>query len=123
MNYDLLKEMYEIIERRRVEQEEGSYTAFLFNEGLDKILKKLGEEATETIIAAKSLEAIRNAGNNNIEVEKAKEALEGEAGDVLYHLVVLLDYLGIEVGELEDLMRERMKVRRNLKDYSARRDL
>ena len=112
MNYDLLKELQEIVESRRAEHEEGSYTAYLFDQGLDKILKKLGEETTETIVAAKNLEAAKG----DAEKEGARTALEDEAGDMLFHLVVMLDILGIDVDEVEDLLRERMKKKGNLKE-------
>ena len=70
-----LDEVYDLIESRRRDRPEGSYTTYLFNEGLDKILKKLGEEASETIIAAKNDDQGR---------------LVSETADLLYHLIVLL---------------------------------
>ena len=56
---DLIKNEYDVILERKEEKAEGSYTAYLFEQGLDKILKKVGEECTETVIAAKN--------NNNTE--------------------------------------------------------
>jgi len=117
--YDVMKELYDVIERRRVEHEEGSYTAYLFDNGLDKALKKLGEETAETIIAAKNLET---CVKERLDCEEAKKELEGEAGDVLYHLVVMLDMLGVEVDEVEDLLRLRMNKTNNLKEYSQTKD-
>ena len=70
-----LSELYEIIRRRKAEPKEGSYTNYLFDKGLDKILKKVGEEATEVVIAAKN--------------EDPQELIY-ETADVLYHLLVLL---------------------------------
>ncbi|SNV55111.1 phosphoribosyl-ATP diphosphatase [Veillonella rodentium] len=70
-----LSELYDIIRRRKAAPKEGSYTNYLFDKGLDKILKKVGEEATEVVIAAK---------NEN------KQELIYETADVLYHLLVLL---------------------------------
>lgn len=70
-----LSELYEIIRRRKAESKEGSYTNYLFDKGLDKILKKVGEEATEVVIAAKN--------------EDPQELIY-ETADVLYHLLVLL---------------------------------
>ena len=55
----VLKDLYALIEQRKEERPEGSYTTYLFNSGLDKILKKVGEEATETIVAAKNSESER----------------------------------------------------------------
>ena len=109
MNNDLLTELQELVKSRRAEHEEGSYTAYLFDQGLDKILKKLGEECAETIIAAKNLNAEAES-----EAE-AREALIGEAADLIYHLVVMLDELNVNVGEVEDLLRERMNKKGNLK--------
>ena len=111
---DILKELKEIVEQRRDEHEDGSYTAYLFDKGLDKILKKLGEETSETIIAAKNLETNYKDGS----FPEAKEELAGEVGDLLYHLVVMLDQLNVDVDEIADLLRSRMNKTKNLKDYS-----
>ena len=70
-----LNELYDLVQSRQREMPEGSYTTYLFREGLDKILKKVGEEATETIIAAKN---------------EGQDRLVSESADLLYHLVVLL---------------------------------
>jgi phosphoribosyl-AMP cyclohydrolase / phosphoribosyl-ATP pyrophosphohydrolase len=72
---DVLARLFLLIESRKHERPEGSYTSYLFDQGLDKILKKVGEEAAETIIAAKNAD---------------REALVQEAADLLYHLVVLM---------------------------------
>ena len=53
MDSNVLRELYDVIEDRKNNPMEGSYTCYLFNQGLDKILKKCGEECSETIIAAK----------------------------------------------------------------------
>ncbi len=70
-----LSELERVVDDRKVHPEEGSYTSYLFEKGIDKIAKKLGEEAVETVIASK---------NEN------KEELVGETADLLYHLLVLL---------------------------------
>ena len=75
MAQQTLDELYAIIKDRKEQPKEGSYTNYLFNKGLDKILKKVGEEATEVVIAAKN--------------EDSQE-LVYETADVLYHLLVLL---------------------------------
>ena len=103
---DILTELYELVEKRKAEREEGSYTAYLFDEGLDKILKKLGEECTETIIAAKNLKA-GGAG--------ARDALVNETGDLIYHITVMLSELGLRPEEVEDVLRTRMQKTGNLK--------
>ena len=77
-----------LIEGRKVQQKEGSYTTYLFNKGLDKILKKVGEESTEVIIAAKAQ-------------DKAETIYE--ISDLAYHVMVLMVEAGIS---LEDIHRE-----------------
>ena len=79
------EKMEAVIAQRRAEPQEGSYTCYLFEKGLDKILKKVGEEAAETIIASK---------NNN-----GKEVLY-EMSDLWYHCLVLLAYHNINPAEL-----------------------
>jgi len=81
----LLNTLYELIESREHERPEGSYTTYLFNSGLDKILKKVGEETAETIIAAKNEDPTR---------------LTAEVADLVYHLLVLLVARGITLDEI-----------------------
>ena len=69
------EQMEAVIAQRRAEPQEGSYTCYLFEKGIDKILKKVGEECAETIIAAK----------NGVAPETV-----GEISDLIYHLMVLL---------------------------------
>ena len=77
-----------LIEQRKIEKTEGSYTTYLFEKGLDKILKKVGEESTEVIIAAKADD---------------KRDTVYEIADLTYHLLVLMIEMGIS---LEDIHRE-----------------
>ena len=84
----ILNRLLEVIKRRKAEMPEGSYTAYLFSRGTDKILKKVGEEAAETIIAAKN---------------KSKPELTTESADLLYHLLVLFVNEGLE---LDDILNE-----------------
>ena len=102
MNDNILKMVEEVIESRKGENAEGSYTCYLFKSGLDKILKKVGEECTETVIAAKNLK--NNAG------DKEKEELIGEVADLFYHLQVMLSDLDLSI---DDVLAEHQK--RNLK--------
>jgi phosphoribosyl-ATP pyrophosphohydrolase/phosphoribosyl-AMP cyclohydrolase len=74
-----LQDLFKLIQERKDQRPEGSYTSYLFNSGLDKILKKVGEESAETIIAAK------NAGD-----DEGREQLSSEISDLLYHLLVLM---------------------------------
>lgn len=84
--------LYAVVESRRREMPEGSYTTYLFREGLDKILKKVGEESAETIIAAKNAEAA---------------PLAAEVSDLLYHLLVLLVARGVTLNEVRDELARR----------------
>jgi phosphoribosyl-ATP pyrophosphohydrolase/phosphoribosyl-AMP cyclohydrolase len=81
----VLDGLYKVIEDRFVQRPEGSYTSYLFEKGLDKILKKVGEESAETIIAAKNTDT---------------GAFVGEASDLLYHLLVLLVQKGVGLEQL-----------------------
>jgi phosphoribosyl-AMP cyclohydrolase / phosphoribosyl-ATP pyrophosphohydrolase len=74
-----LQDLFKLIQERKDQRPEGSYTSYLFNSGLDKILKKVGEESAETIIAAK------NAGE-----DEGRKQLSSEISDLLYHLLVLM---------------------------------
>ena len=89
----LLDQLYELISTRERERPSGSYTTYLFEEGLDKILKKVGEESAETIIAAKNDDDAR---------------LTAEAADLVYHLLVLLVARGVSLADLaQELGRRR----------------
>lgn len=88
----LLQDLYQLIQERQEQRPEGSYTTYLFNSGLDKILKKVGEEAAETIIAAKN-------GNS----DEARKLLSGEISDLLYHLLVLMVERHVS---LQDILNE-----------------
>lgn len=85
---DTLKNLYAVVEDRKTNPQEGSYTCYLFDKGLDKILKKVGEECAETIIAAK----------NGVQDETV-----GEISDLIYHLTVMMVQSGIP---LEAVMAE-----------------
>jgi phosphoribosyl-ATP pyrophosphohydrolase/phosphoribosyl-AMP cyclohydrolase len=90
----VLQELYAIVEARKEKRPEGSYTTYLFNSGLDKILKKVGEEATETIVAAKNEDPHR---------------LVSETSDLVYHLLVMLVERGITLDEVLQELRGRRK--------------
>lgn len=92
--------LYETILDRKANEEEGSYTSYLFNKGLDKILKKVGEECTEVIIASLS---------------QSKEEQIGEIGDLLYHLMVLMVEKGITLDEVNAELEKRSQKTHNLK--------
>lgn len=100
MMEDTLEALYKIILERREQPSENSYTCYLFREGLDKILKKVGEEASEVIIAAKN-------GNRTDTVN--------EISDLAYHILVLMAEQGITIEELSDVLGERRQKTGNLK--------
>jgi phosphoribosyl-ATP pyrophosphohydrolase/phosphoribosyl-AMP cyclohydrolase len=81
----VLEAVFQVIKERQATRPEGSYTARLFNDGIDKILKKIGEEASETIIAAKN---------------DSRHEILYEMADLYYHTLVLLAYHGLEPGQL-----------------------
>lgn len=99
---DAFRDMYDVVTDRRANPQEGSYTCYLFDKGLDKILKKCGEECTEMVIAAKN---------------KDNEELANEINDLLYHIVVLMAERGVTVDEIESIMVERSKKIGNLKQF------
>lgn len=90
--YEILKRLEQVIMERQKERPEGAYTTYLFEKGVDKILKKVGEEAAEVIIAAK---------NRN------HEELKWEAADLLYHLMVLLVEQKLPFTEVLKTLEER----------------
>ena len=109
MNYsEVLYELYDIILDRKSNAKEGSYTNYLFEKGLDKILKKVGEEATETIIAAKN--------------EDKKEVIY-ELSDLLYHISVLLAEKEITWQEVFEELQKRELNQGNLKQFHTRTEI
>lgn len=103
----MLTKLYAEIEQRKNEPKEGSYTTYLFEKGLDKILKKVGEETTEVVIAAK---------NENQE-------LISETADLTYHLLVLLVEKGIPLSSIEEELEGRVGKISTTKDRSEITDL
>ncbi|MCY7484365.1 bifunctional phosphoribosyl-AMP cyclohydrolase/phosphoribosyl-ATP diphosphatase HisIE [Paenibacillus alvei] len=81
----VLSALENLLAQRQLERPEGSYTTYLFEKGLDKILKKIGEEATEVVIAAKSGD---------------KTEMVGEIGDLLFHVLVLLRERDIALADV-----------------------
>lgn len=91
LDSSFLSKLENVIKDRKENPIEGSYTNYLFREGLDKILKKVGEEATETIIAAKT----------------KKEDTIYEVADLVYHLTVLLAELNISWDQIKNELEKR----------------
>jgi phosphoribosyl-ATP pyrophosphohydrolase len=99
---DVLDELYQTVLSRKSEKQEGSYTCYLFEQGLDKILKKCGEECSEVIIAAKN--------KNNSETVL-------EISDLLYHLTVLMVNEGIKPEDVKAELEKRSNKQGNLKKF------
>ena len=95
-------ELYKVIEDRRANPQEGSYTCYLFDKGLDKILKKVGEECAETIIAAKNGQ---------------KEETVGEIADLFYHVLVMMVNEGIPLTDVTAELDRRAQKIGNLKQF------
>ena len=90
----ILRDLFDIIQDRKVNPKEGSYTCRLFAAGENEILKKMGEEVVETIVAAKG---------------EGDERLVYEVADLLYHTLVLLAYRDIELADVQDELTKRFK--------------
>ena len=91
-----LERLYAVVLERKANPQEGSYTCYLFDKGLDKILKKVGEECAETIIAAK----------NDVPADTV-----GEISDLIYHLMVMMAEKGIPLDDvLAELDRRARKI-------------
>lgn len=102
MDDKVLKSLYETVLNRRENHKEGSYTCYLFEKGIDKILKKVGEECSETIIAAK------NSDN---------EETVYEIADLIYHLMVMMVNQGISLDDVLKELDKRSEKTGNLKTF------
>ncbi|MGI5970848.1 MAG: phosphoribosyl-ATP diphosphatase [Oscillospiraceae bacterium] len=99
---EILSGLYNVVLGRKSEARPGSYTAYLFGEGLDKILKKIGEEAAETIIAAKN---------------GVKEQTVSEICDLIYHLLVMMANENITLDDVAAELGKRAEKTGNLKSF------
>lgn len=90
--FSILNELESVIAKRQAEMPEEAYTTYLFREGVDKILKKVGEEAAEVIIAAKN---------------RDHEELKWEAADLLYHVLVLLREQALPLDDVLEVLKKR----------------
>ena len=97
-----MEKLYQVILERKASAQEGSYTGYLFEQGLEKILKKCAEECGEVIIAAKN-------GRD--------EETIGEISDLLYHLTVLMANEGIAWEQVEAELERRAQKQGNLKKF------
>lgn len=95
--------LYELIKGRKINMTEGSYTTYLFNSGIDKILKKIGEESSEVIIGAKN---------------DSKEETIYELADLFYHSLVLMVEKNITLNDIKDELAKRSVVDKKVKQES-----
>ncbi|MGN7477931.1 bifunctional phosphoribosyl-AMP cyclohydrolase/phosphoribosyl-ATP diphosphatase HisIE [Solibacillus silvestris] len=93
----ILPQLAEVIKQRETDMPEGAYTTYLFEKGIDKICKKVGEEATEVVIGAKNRDA---------------EEVKWESADLLYHLLVLLQEQKVDVYEVLHVLQKRHEGKR-----------
>ena len=105
---NVLYELYNVITDRKANPKEGSYTNYLLDKGIDKILKKVGEESSETILAAK---------NND------KRETVYEICDLLYHLSVLMADMGITWDDVLGELAVRELKEGNLKKFNVQGDI
>ena len=90
---DILEKLEKIIEMRQNERPENSYVAELWKKGNDFILKKIGEESAELIIASKN---------------KNEDEILNELADVLFHAIVLLKYNGLSISDVAEVLKKRL---------------
>jgi len=97
MNMDVIEQLTEVLESRRGAAPSDSYVAALYAKGLNKILEKVGEEATEVILAAK----------DQARAEASSEALVGEVADLWFHCMVMLVHLDQKPGQVLEVLARR----------------
>ena len=97
---ELIEGLLKLIEGRKTNPKEGSYTTYLFEKGIDKILKKVGEECTEVIIAGKG-------------GDRAEAIFE--IADLTYHIMVMMTEMGISLDEIRDELASRHVIDKKVK--------
>jgi len=102
---DILTEVAKILHSRKSAEPESSYVSSLHFKGLDAILKKVGEEATEVVMAAKDVEA---ASTSNDSEDKDKSKLVGEIADLWFHTLVLLSHENLHPDDVLYELERRM---------------
>jgi phosphoribosyl-AMP cyclohydrolase / phosphoribosyl-ATP pyrophosphohydrolase len=103
--WEVIAQLQGVIVQRRKEMPAGSYTTYLFESGLDKILKKLGEEAVEIVIAAKN---------------HSKPEMTWEIADLLYHLLVLLEAEGLSTSEIAAELSDRAGKKKESRNHEKK---
>ena len=113
MDNNTLETLCAVIADRREHPAEGSYTCYLFEKGLDKILKKVGEECAETIIAAK------NCKVNGVIQSAGQEELTLEICDLIYHLMILMNECQLPLSDVMAELDRRAQKSGNLKQMKV----
>ncbi|MEQ8953493.1 MAG: phosphoribosyl-ATP diphosphatase [Gammaproteobacteria bacterium] len=101
MSKDVLTELAAVLEARKSASPDSSYVAGLYEKGLNKILEKVGEEATETILAAKESESAEN---------DSMDAVVQETADLWFHTMVMLSHLGLSHTQVLEELRKRFNI-------------
>ncbi len=104
MNEKIIEDLYQVIKDRKENPIEGSYTKYLFDKGIDKILKKVGEESTEVIVASKN---------------EGKSEVITEICDLCYHILVLMAERDISLEEIRQELEKRRTKTANKKPERA----
>ena len=99
---DILEQLTEILEQRKQADSDESYVASLHRKGLNKILEKVGEEATETLLAAKDCNTDGSA--------QQQQAVIGETADLWFHSMVMLSHLGLSAGQVLEELEKRFNI-------------
>ena len=99
------EQLYELIKGRKTDKKEGSYTTYLFEKGLDKILKKVGEESTEVIVGAKN---------------GSKKETVYEISDLAYHVMVLMVEMSISLNDIFDELASRHVIDKKVKQETVK---
>lgn len=105
---EVIETLFRLIQERKENEVEGSYTNYLLTQGIDKICKKVGEEAVEVVIAAKN---------------ESQTELISESSDLIYHLLVLLANQGVDITQVFTELHERTEKIGNLKIQNTRGEL
>ena len=107
---NIIDELTEILKQRKIASSEESYVANLHAQGINKILEKVGEEAIETIIAAK---------DHDQEVDQSRKAVIHETADLWFHTMVMLSHLDLEPNKVLEELEKRFKIS-GLEEKAAR---
>ena len=103
--HDILTELDIVLEERKTADPNGSYVASLYDAGLSKILEKVGEEATEVVIAAKDVEA----SSAELLAERQNDLVK-EVADLWFHSIVTLQYLNLSTADVLEVLGQRFGI-------------